>query len=157
MTQSTEEQIIHLIEKTNLKEEESLLLIDNLYWADWSLLTTEYPDHISKIFNYLKNNHHSKEVRSQILKLYNNPEGAYVEKFEQIILDLYKKDKTKFIKSLNLVKDEGINLVYIFRNHKVALDEDQELLNIINSEALSSNERDTGEMLLKMYENICNT
>jgi len=157
MKTTTEQQIIHLIEKDNLSEEESLQLVDNLYWADWSFLTTKYPTHISNIFNYINNLDHSNKVISQILRLYNNPDGAYVEEFGLAILNLYKKDKTQFIKSLNLEKEEGINLVYIFRNHHVKLDEDKELLSIINSGKLSGDEADTGEKLIKMYENICNT
>lgn len=157
MGKSTEQNIIDLINTDTLTTEESLELLDNLYWADWDLLDKEYPDHISKIFSYINKNNHSNEELSQILKLYNNPHGAYVDEFANIIASLYKKDKVKFIQSLNLEKEETINLVYIFRTHEIKLDEDGELHDIIKSEKLTEEERDTAEIFIKMYENICNT
>lgn len=157
MNKSTEQKIIDLIKKDILTREESLELIDNLYWADWDLLDKEYPNDISKIFSYINNYDHSNEEISQILKLYNNPHGAYIDEFANVIIDLYKKDKTVFIKSLNLEKEEAINLVYIFRNYDIKLDEDQELSDIMESGELSEEEVNTAEKFIKMYENICNT
>lgn len=157
MSKSTEQVIIDLIKKDVLTMKESLELIDNLYWADWNFLDREYPNDISKIFSYINNHNHSNEEISQILKLYNNPDGAYVDEFANIIASLYKKDKTKFIQSLNLEKEEAINLVYIFRTHEIKLDEDEQLHDIIKSEKLSEEEKGTAESFIKMYENICNT
>ncbi len=157
MKKSTEEKIIESIDKDVLTLEDSLDLLDDMYWADWDFLKYKYPNHIEKIFNYLKKDNISKEESSLIIKLYNNPHGAYVDQFSDIILDLYKKDKKQFVESLNLEKDEISNLVYLFRNHNVVIDEDVELLEIINSDALSEDEKDTGNYFVKMYENVCNT
>lgn len=157
MNKPTEQVIIDFIKKDVLTMEESLKLIDNLYWADWDFLDKEYSDDISKIFRHINCHSHSNEEISQILKLYNNPHGAYVDEFANIIANLYKKDKVKFIQSLNLEKEEAINLVYIFRTHEIKLDEDEELHDIIKSEKLSEEEKDTAENFIKMYENICNT
>ena len=152
-----EEQIIESINKKHLRKDESMELIENLYWADWTLLKTKYPKAIDKIFNYLKNDKLSNEEISAVLKLYNNPEGAYIEEFSHIILNLYKADKTNFIKSLNIEKEEAINLVYMFRNHFAKVDEDKELLDIVASDKLSEEEKDTAETFMKMYKNVCST
>lgn len=157
MNSSTEERIIESIDKDVLMKEESLELLDDLYWADWDFLNDKYPRHIDKIFKFLKKDSFSKEEVSLIVKLYNNPHGAYVDEFSDIILYLYKNNKSKFIKSLNLERDETSNLVYLFRNHTVVIDEDEELLDIIQSEGLTDEERDTGEYFIKMYEKVCNT
>lgn len=156
MSISSEEKIIEQINKDILTIEESLELIDEVYWADWDVLK-ENPDHINKIFSYLVNENLSNEEISKILKLYNNPHGAYVNEFSNIIVDLYNRDKAKFIISLNMEKEEAINLVYVFRTHNIKLDEDVELLEIIKSDKLSDDEKDTGEQFIKMYNNICNT
>jgi len=157
MKKSIEKDIIDYIRKDTLTKEESLELIDDLYWVDWNLLDREYPDDISKIFSYIRNDNHSNEKISQILKLYNNPDGAHIDEFANIIENLYKKDKVKFIQSLNLEKEESVNLVYIFRTHEIKLDEDRGLNDIIKSEKLSEEEKDTAERFIKMYNNICNT
>lgn len=154
---SSEQKIIEFIRKDFLKEEESLELLDELYWADWDILNEKYPEHIKRILEYLRKDTFSKEETSLIIKLYNNPHGAYVDEFSDIILDLYQKDKTKFIKALNMEKDEITNLVYLFRNHDVVIDEDEELLSIIQSAELSEEEKDTGDQFVKMYERVCNT
>lgn len=154
---SSEEKIIGFIEKDNMTQEESLEFLDELYWADWDFLKEKYPNHIEKIFNNLRKDNISNEERSLIIKLYNNPHGAYVDEFSQVILDLYKKDKMKFIQALNMEKDEISNLVYLFRNHNEVVDEDEELLSIIQSDSLSEEEKDTGNFFIKMYENVCNT
>lgn len=156
MNKSPEEKIIEFIDKDVLSIEESLKLIDELYWANWDVLD-ENPNHIDKIFRYLKEKDFSNKEVSQILKLYNNPHGAYVEEFSNIIVNLYNKDKAKFIKSLSIEKEEAINLVYIFRTHEIKLDEDKELLELIQSEELSEDEGDTAEKFIKQYETVCNT
>ena len=157
MNISLEEKIIKKINMDTLTKEESIELIEDLYWADWDLLNDEYMDEIPKIFSYLKSENHSLEEISGILKLYNNPHGAYVDEFSDIIIELYKRDRLDFIRALNLEKDETSNLVYLFRNNKVVIDEDEELLEIIKSEELSEEEKDTGNFFIKMYENVCNT
>ena len=157
MNLSLEEKIIGLISRDYLTKDESLELIDDLYWADWDILKEKYPNYIENIFDYLKKEKLSNEEISQILKLYNNPHGEYIEEFSNIILDLYRKDKTKFIKSLNMEKEEVINLVYLFRNNVIKLDEDEELFEISKSGELSQEEEDTAEAFIKSYKNVCST
>lgn len=156
MSKSLEEKIIHYINKYNLSIDESLDLIDSLYWADWTLLDSK-EEIVSKIFDYLNRDDLSNEETSKVLKLYNNPHGAYINEFAELILNVYVKDKIRFLKSLNIEKEEAINLVYIFRMNDIKVDEDRELLDKITSSELSQEERDTANDFLKMYKNICNT
>lgn len=143
--------------KDNLTEAENLELIDDLFWADWDLLKEQYPDYIKKIFIYLKRDDFSAKEISHILKLYNNPHGAYINEFSDIILNLYKIDKYKFIKSLNIEREEITNLVYLFRNHFMNIDEDLDLLQMLESRELKEDEKDTVEMFIKSYKNVCST
>lgn len=154
---TVEENIIEIIKKDSLSKDESIELIEELYWADWDLLKEKYPNYIDKIFLYLKEEDLSNKEISQILKLYNNPHGAYIEEFSDIIINLYKSDKVKFIKSLNLEKEESANLVYLFRNNFIEIDEDLELAGIIQSEELSEEEKETAELLIRLYEHACST
>lgn len=154
---TAEENIIELISKDSLTKEESLDLIKELYWADWDILREKYSDYIDKIFLYLKKDNLSDREISQILKLYNNPHGAYIKEFSDIIIELYKKDKLKFIRSLNMEKEESSNLVYLFRNNFIEIDKDLELAEILKSEGLTKEEKDTGEILLKLYKHACST
>ncbi|NLC03294.1 MAG: hypothetical protein GX787_03320 [Tissierellia bacterium] len=157
MNMSAEDKIIKFIDKDNITKEESLELLEEFYWTDWDILNKKYPDYIEKIFVYLRKDNFSNGEIALIIKLYNNPHGAYVDEFSDIILDLYQKDKTKFIKALNMEKEEITNLVYLFRNHDVVIDEDEELLSIIQSAELTEEEKDTGNQFVKMYERVCNT
>lgn len=157
MVKSLEKSIIDNINRENLSIDESLEFIDDLYWADWNRLEEKYPELIEKIFVYLASEERENREISKILKLYNNPDGSYTDEFAKLILDIYNRNKEKFLKALNLERGEAINLVYIFRMNDVKLDEDQDLINLIDSEILSEEEKETAYNLLKMYENICNT
>ena len=154
---SLEENIINTMDKDSLNEEESIDFLEDIYWADWHVLSEQYKEYIPKIFNYLRNEDHSFEGVSQIIKLYNNPHGAYIEEFSDIIIGLYNKDKIEFIRALNIDRDEISNLVYLFRNNNIEIDKDEELLKIIKSDLLTEEEKETGEFFIKMYHNVCNT
>ena len=153
---TVEEKIIEFINKKTLTEDESLELIEELYWADWDRLK-ENPHHIDKIFAHLKREDLSNKEISKMFKLYNNPHGAYIDEFSNIIVDLYYKDRAKFIKSLNIEKEETVYLIYVFRNYLVELDQDEELQGIIESDKLTQEEKDTANALLKAYEHACST
>lgn len=157
LNKSLEEKIIELINKDNISKTESLELIDDLYWADWDILTEKYSDGIKKIFNYLKKDDFSIEEISQMIKLYNNPDGAYIDEFSNIILNIYKRNKHQFIQALNIEKEEIVNLVYLFRNHFMNIDEDLDLLQMLESKELTKGEKETVEMFMKSYKNVCST
>lgn len=131
--------------------------MEDLYWADWDEIG-EDPNELKTIFDYIKNSSEfSLEELSIVLKLYNNPHGAYTIKFAKIVSEIYIKDKIKFIKALNLEKDEIQNLVYAFRMEKVFEDEDIELSEIISLNKLSQDEIDTANFFFKMYKTICSS
>lgn len=157
MTESLEKIIAKTISKSNLGQDEGFELIDNLYWADWDALNNKNREVVGKIFNYLKRDDLSNKEISKILKLYNNPDGSFIDEFSQIIINIYKRDKKRFLKSLNLEKEESTNLVYVFRTNNIKLDEDIELLRLIDSDELSEEEKDTAKQFIKMYEYICNS
>ena len=129
--------------------------IEDLYWEDWDELSKN-KDEIDRIFHYLKD-FEAREIDelAHILTLYNNPSGAYTVEFANIIADLYRYSKIKFIKALGIVKDESINLVYVFRNLKVFTDEDEELKEILGIEELSQGDKEVAKDFFQMYKNIC--
>lgn len=131
--------------------------MEDLYWADWDEIG-EKPKVLKDIFDYIRNSEDlSLEELSGVLKLYNNPHGAYTIEFAKIISGIYIKDKIKFIKALNLVNDEIPNLVYAFRMEKVFEDEDMELNQILSLNKLSQEEIDTSNFFFKMYKTICSS
>lgn len=151
------ERIIELINKEDLTKEERLELIDELYWADWSNLSTVYPNNLKKVFEFLRNVEFNEEEISLIIKLYSNPDGAYVEEFSYIIRKLYNEDRIKFMKALHLNIDEGENLAYLFRNDKVFEDGDAELESILAMKKLNEEEEISANAFFRTYKNVCNT
>ena len=117
--------------------------VEDLYWADWDELSANR-DELDRIFKYLRD-FEARDIDelANILTLYNNPSGAYTVEFAKIIIDFYRHNKIKFIKALNIVKDETMNLVYIFRNFKVFNDEDKELEEILKQDDLTEEEKRT--------------
>lgn len=149
--------IVDLIDNTSLSGDERLELLDELYWADWSKLKADYPEDIEKIFDFLRKSTFNPKETSLILKLYNNPEGAFIEEFSIIIAELYNKDRVGFIKALRIDPDEGEILAYLFRNMKIFEDMDSELNHIVNNDYLSEEEKDVARSFFRIYENLCNT
>ena len=113
------DKLISLINKASMSKDDRLELLDELYWTDFRNLESDYPQDLQKIFLFLRKDNFSLEEISLIQKLYSNPEGAYIEEFSSIIINLYKLDKVKFIKALHLNIDEAENLAYLFRNNRV--------------------------------------
>lgn len=151
------ERVVELINKDSMSSDDRLELLDELYWADFSKLKSDYPEGINKILLFLREEDFSIEEISLIQKLYANPEGAFVEEFSSIIIDLYKLDKIKFLKGLHLNIDEAENLSYLFRNNKVFQDEDIELQEILATNELTEEEEETANAFFKMYRKVCNT
>lgn len=129
--------------------------IEELYWSDFGELEKD-EEKLKEVFDYLEEyGNRTIEELSQIITLYSNPSGAFTLDFAKIIGNYYKNDKLRFIKALNLVKDEIGNLVYVFRNLKIFEDEDEEEKQILESKELSPEEVETGEDFFKMYRKIC--
>lgn len=149
--------LIELINKDSLSKDDRLEFLDEIYWADLMKLGTEFPEVINKIFTFLRNEEFNMVEISLIQKLYGNPEGAYVEEFTYIIIKLYRFDRVKFIKALNLNIDEAENLAYLFRNNKVFEDGEKELQEILATNLLNEEERESANTLFRMYKKVCNT
>lgn len=149
--------IIELINNKELTSSDKLVLLEEIYWMDWKKLSDDSPDSIGKIFTFLRNSEFSAEEISLILKLYNNPEGAYIEEFSYIISKTYREDRSKFFKALHLVPDEIDNLAYLFRNKRIFENGQVELEEILHAKKLTRDEEETTEAFYRMYENLCNT
>ncbi len=151
------ERLIDLINKELLSAEERKELLDSLYWTDWSKLNNDYPNEVKKIFTFLRNTEFNEEEIALIQKLYNNPDGAYVEEFSYIISKLYREDKIKFLKALHLAPEEGGNLAYLFRNKRIIENVELELEEILKSNKLTNDELLTTSAFFRTYENLCKT
>lgn len=151
------ERLVALINKDLLSAEERKELLDELYWADWTKLNNYYPNEVKKIFAFLRNTEFNVEEISLIQKLYNTPDGSYVEEFSHIVLKLYREDRTKFFKALHLNPEEGGNLAYLFRNDRFFDDVKLELAEILDSNKLTEDEAITASAFFKSYEYICKT
>lgn len=129
--------------------------LEELYWTDLEEISKD-KEKLTWIFNYIKD-YNSRDLKelSNILKLYNNPSGLFTKEFANIVFEIYNKDRIRFIKALNLVKEEAINLVYVFRMRNFFIDEDKEFMAMLNSKELSQEEIDTANTFLKMYRTIC--
>ena len=128
-------------------------IIEELYWGSLTTITEEEMLKIVKPFLMDSN---SIEEFAAVQKLYSNPEGADIDFFEDIIIDLYKKDPYTFIKAVGLNPDEGMNVLYIFRNKAIFLEAES-----IKEELLkNTDDAETKEMVesfFRYYDSICST
>lgn len=138
-----------------LNKEEKIEFIDSLYWTDFGEKEKENPNFIKDVFQFLKGDLSIEEL-SLLLKLYNNPSGYYTKEFGKIIVDKYLEDKSKFFKALKIVKDEAINLVYIFRQEAIFKDEAKEIEDIEKLNLMEA-EKETAYKFFSMYRTICST
>lgn len=151
------EKIIKLINLESPSLEDRLILLEELYWANWRELDGQYSNEVKKVFEYLKTSDLTIEEMSKVLPLYNNIEGAHTQEFAQIIADLYRKNRINFIKALSLSIDEAPHLVYIFRAMEIFNDGDEEFNEVKSSNKLSEKEVEAARTFYSMYKNICNT
>lgn len=79
--------VLNMIKKNN-KELTRESIIEELYWSSLSTMTKDEMTNIVKPF--LMNSERIAEYAA-VQKLYSNPEGAYINFFEDVIIDLYKK------------------------------------------------------------------
>lgn len=150
------EKIIELVNKENKSSEDRIELLEELYWADWSKLN-DLQVEVTKIFTFLRNTEFNEKEISLIQKLYNNPDGAYIEEFSYIISKLYREDRIRFFKALHLDPDEAENLAYLFRNKRIFEDGTIELEDILDSKELTEDEETTTRAFFRIYENLCKT
>ncbi len=144
--------ILELIKNKDPKYKRGEVL-EELYWSPLGEISNE--DLKNTIGPYLMETTNAEDYIG-VQKLYSNPEGAHIDFFEDIIMSLYKKDPLTFIRAVNENPDEGMNVLYIFRNKGVFLNPEaskEELLNI-------TSDRQMEEMInsfFRYYDNICST
>lgn len=144
--------IIKMIKENNneyTREE----IIEELYWS--SLTEINEGEMEKTVKPFLMDSEIIAEY-SAVQRLYSNPDGAYIDFFEDVIIGLYKKDPYTFIKATGLNPDEGMNVLYIFRNKAVFLKPDS-----IKEELLkNTSDTETKEMIesfFRYYDSICST
>lgn len=164
---SNEDLIYKYMNQASLSSGEERDFYEKLSIIDWNELDENYgKDFSQKILRRVgETDTEDLENLSNIILLYNNPYGKFTKEFGEIISQLYLKDRIGFIKALNLVKDETINIVYVFRLEKTFpndytdgdredyTDGDREELE--KSQELTEAEKETADMFFTMYRNIC--
>ncbi|CCQ97950.1 hypothetical protein CULT_750001 [[Clostridium] ultunense Esp] len=160
MENKTSEELVYIyMNKSNLRNIEEKELFYHLSILDWNKMSEEYGEEFNR--KILKKVQYTKtkdlENMSNIILLFNNPYGKFTKEFGEVITKLYIKDKIQFMKALNLVKDETINIVYVFRLEKTFTNDytEDDLKEILYSNELSEEEKETAKMFFTMYRNIC--
>ncbi|NLJ98540.1 MAG: hypothetical protein GX320_04635 [Tissierellia bacterium] len=157
-----EEKIYFYVNKTKLNQNEKKDFFHQLTLLDWNQTIEDYGEGFNDrvIQMILNENIDDLENISDIIELYNNPYGIYTLEFADVIARVYRENKIRFIKGLNLVKDEAINIVYAFRLKRVFVDDLENKMDeeeILKSNILSEEEKETAKRFFKMYETICST
>lgn len=160
MENKTSEELVYTyMNKSNLRNIEEKELFHHLSILDWNKMAEEYGEEFNR--KILKKVQCTKtkdlENMSNIILFFNNPYGKFTKEFGEVITKLYIKDKIQFMKALNLVKDETINIVYVFRLEKTFTNDytEDDLKEILYSNELSEEEKETAKMFFTMYRNIC--
>src|SRR5699024_2880109 len=155
----SEELIYDYTNKSELTDTERKDFFYHLTLLDWNNIAKDYGESFNdKILKKIMNEKiEDLETMSNAILLYNNPYGIYTLEFGKLITKFYLKDKIKFIKALNLVKDETINIVYVFRLERIFPDDytEDDSAEIQASNMLTDEEKETARMFFKMYRNIC--
>lgn len=144
--------ILKMIEEDNGKYSRKEI-IEELYWS--SLTTISKEEMIRIVKPFLMDSEKISEYAA-VQKLYSNPEGAYIDFFEDVIIDLYKKDPYTFIKAVGQNPDEGMNVLYIFRNKDVFLDPESIKQDLIKN-AADTETKEIVESFFRYYDSICST
>lgn len=128
-------------------------IIEELYWSTLSTISRE---EMKKTVKPFLMDSVSIEDYSAVQKLYSNPDGAYIDFFEDVIISLYKKDPYTFIKAVGQNPDPGMNVLYIFRNKAVFLKAESVKQSLIKG----TDDTETIEMIesfFRYYDSICST
>lgn len=144
--------VIKMIKENNneLSREE---IMEELYWTSLNAIGEDEMINIVKPF--LMDSEKIEEFAA-VQRLYSNPDGAYISFFEDIIISLYKMDPLTFIKAVANNPDEGMNVLYIFRNRAVFLEVDSIKEDLLKK----ADDNDTKEMIesfFRYYDSICST
>lgn len=128
-------------------------ILEELYWTSLDLITKDEMTRYVRPF--LIDSVTIKEYEA-VQRLYSNPDGAHIDLFEDVIIDLYNKDPYTFIKAVASNPDEGMNVLYIFRNKAVFPDANATKDSLLNG-IEDGDTRVMIESFFKYYDSICST
>lgn len=134
-------------------EKVRLELMGELYWAEYEDESSE--NVLNDLADLLLRSESLGEYAA-VQKLYSNPEGALLDFYQDLIIKLYTKDPLKFIEASIEYPDEGLNVLYIFRNKGFFYDykaEERRLLILYDSE----DSRGMITQFFRMYDSLCHT
>ncbi|WP_128426264.1 hypothetical protein [Gudongella oleilytica] len=130
-----------------------LELMEELYWTEYENFSDEKVLHaLAEIL--LRSE--SIEEHAAVQMLYSNPEGALLDFYQDVIMKLYNKDPLTFIKASTEYPDEGLSILYIFRNKGFFNDykaEENRFLDLV----CSDDEKGMIKQFFRMYDSLCHT
>jgi hypothetical protein len=145
-------EIINTIDQSDGKASRTYIL-EELYWSD--LNEIDKRTMISTIIPYALESE-SKDEIAGAMRLYGNPDGAHVDLFEDMIIELFERDPLAYIEAATDYPSEGLDTLYVFRNRSVFNDVEtvkKSLQNRVNDDNIKSKI----ELFFRMYDNLCHT
>ena len=145
-------EIINTIDQSDGKASRTYIL-EELYWSD--LNEIDKKTMISTIIPYALESE-SKDEIAGAMRLYGNPDGAHVDLFEDMIIELFEKDHLAYIEAATDYPSEGLDTLYVFRNRSVFNDVETEKKNLLDR-VNDDNIKSKIELFFRMYDNLCHT
>jgi len=144
--------IIMLI-KDNDNSIDKKYILQELFWLDYSEVSEN--DMRMIISPYLLQVEEVDDIAG-VQRLYSNPDGAYIEIFEDVIIDIYKRFPLGFIEAATTYPDQGLNVLYIFRNKGIFGDYIIEKNKVMGIEGAKDLIEEIN-LFFRMYDSLCHT
>lgn len=144
--------IINMIEQDK-GEISRIFVLEELYWSDLNEIDQETI--VNTIIPYVLKSETKDEIAGA-MRLYGNPDGAHINLFEEMILELYSKDPLAYIEAATDYPAEGLDTLYIFRNKSVFKDVEREKKYLLD-QTRDDNLKSKIELFFRMYDNLCHT
>ena len=141
------------IVKTGKSQPERNELLEELYWTSLSEISSE--DMKNYLLPWILESE-SIEEYSLVQSLYQNPEAAHLEFFQDAIVKLYRKEPLKFIQAATEYPEIGLEIMYIFRN-KAVFDDYESEMERLKEEADSEGLKSQIDEFFKNYEKLFKT
>lgn len=137
----------------NREEISREFLLEELYWTDLGELDRETM--LNVVIPYALDSKTRDEIAGA-MRLYGNPDGAHVDLFEEMILELYSNDPLAYIEAATDYPSEGLDTLYVFRNKSVFQDVEKEKKALLD-QAGDDSVKSKIELFFRMYDNLCHT
>jgi hypothetical protein len=98
----------------------------------------------------------SKDEIAGAMRLYGNPDGAHVDLFEDMIIELFKRDPLAYIEAATDYPSEALDTLYVFRNRSVFNDVET-VKKSLQNRGNDDNIKSKIELFFRMYDNLCHT